>query len=90
MLIRFVNCSNPASPILIMESSVFTRNTLSFIPAEGTDQVKTAFTCRGLKHTQVVPYGCNGLRNVLLVDATDLGGCFVQNETTDFGMSDEK
>ena len=46
----FANCSNPASPILIVEGSVYTRNILSFIPAEDINQIKLAFTYRGLKH----------------------------------------
>ena len=50
-LTMFANCSNPASPILIVEGSVYTRNILSFIPAEDFDQIKLAFTYRGLKHT---------------------------------------
>ena len=89
-LITFENCLNPASPILIMEGSVYTRNTHCFIPAEGIDQIKLAFTCRGLKHTlgstiwmqralEDTFGGCNQLRS-----------CFVQNETTDFGMCEGK
>ena len=70
-LITFENCSNPVSPILTMEGSVYSRNTLCFIPAEGIDPIKFAFRCRGLNTSGVIPYGCNGLRNVLLVDATD-------------------
>ena len=50
-LTMFANCSNHASPILIVEGSVYTRNILSFIPAEDIDQIKLAFTYRGLKHT---------------------------------------
>ena len=50
-LTTFVNCSNLASPILIVEGSVYTRNILNFIPAEGIDQIKLANTYRGLKHT---------------------------------------
>ena len=50
-LATFANCSNPASPILIVEGSVYTRNILSFIPAEDIDQIKLAFTYRGLKPT---------------------------------------
>ena len=34
-----------------MEGSVYTRNIISFIPAEDIDQIKLAFTYRGLKHT---------------------------------------
>ena len=52
----FANCSNPASPILIVEGSVYTRNILSFIPAEDIDQIKLAFTYRGLKHTGPHPH----------------------------------
>ena len=47
----FANCSNPASPILIVEGSVYTKNILSFIPAEDFDHMKLAFTYRGLKRT---------------------------------------
>ena len=50
-LTTFANCSSPASPILIVEGSVYTRNILSFIPAEDIDQIKLAFTYQGLKHT---------------------------------------
>ena len=39
-LTMFANCSNPASPILIVEGSVYTRNILSFIPAEDIDHIK--------------------------------------------------
>ena len=34
-----------------MEGSVYIRNILSFIPAEDIDQIKPAFTYRGLKHS---------------------------------------
>ena len=54
-LTMFANCSNPASPILIVEGSVYTRNILSFIPAEDIDQIKLAFTYRGLIHTGTHP-----------------------------------
>ena len=50
-LTTFANCSNPVSLILIVEGSVYTRNILSFIPAEDIVQIKLAFTFRGLKHT---------------------------------------
>ena len=50
-LTTFANCSNPASPVLIVEGSVYTRNILSFISAEDIDQIKLAFTYRGFKHT---------------------------------------
>ena len=50
-LTMFANCSNPTSSILIVEGSVYTRNILSFIPAEDIDQIKLAFTYRGVKHT---------------------------------------
>ena len=43
-LVMFANSSNPASPILIVEGSVYTRNILSFIPAEDIDQIKLACT----------------------------------------------
>ena len=51
----FANCSNPASPILFVEGSVYIRNILSFIPAENIDQTKLAFTYRGLKHAGAHP-----------------------------------
>ena len=50
-LTTFANCLNPASPILIVEGSVYTRNILSFVPAEDIDQIILSFTYRGLKHT---------------------------------------
>ena len=43
-LTTFAYFSNPASLILIVESSVYTGNILSFIPAEDIDQIKLAFT----------------------------------------------
>ena len=43
----FANCSNPASPILIVEDSIYTRKIHNFIPAEDIDQIKLAFTYRG-------------------------------------------
>ena len=63
-LTTFANCSNPASPILIVEGSVYSRNILSFIPAEDIGQIKLALTYRGLKHTGwggggVASDGCN-------------------------------
>ena len=50
-LTTFANCSKAASPILIVEGSVYTRNILCFMPAEDIDQIILAFTYRGLKHT---------------------------------------
>ena len=77
-LTTFANCSNPASPIVIVEGSVYTRNILSFIPSEDIDQIKLAFTYRGLKHTGVATDGCNRLRSVLFVDAPDLGAVLLK------------
>ena len=70
-LITFENCSNLPSPILIVEGSVYIRNTLCFISAEGTDQIKIAFTCRGLKLTRGSTIWMQRTLKVLLVDATD-------------------
>ena len=101
-LTKFANCSNPASPILIVEGSIcsmYTRNSLCFVPAEDIDQIKLAFIYRGLKHEGggrgVGSDGCNRLRSVLLVDAPDLRAvllkmlqrtseCGTKNVATDF------
>ena len=87
----FAICSNPASPILIVEGSVYTRNILSFIPAEDIDQIKLASTYRGLKHTG----GSIRFRSVRFAGAPDLGAvllkmmqrtseCGTKNDATDF------
>ena len=89
-LTTFANCSKAASPILIVEGSVYNRNILCFMPAEDIDQIKLAFTYRGLKHTGVASDGCNRLRSVLFVDAPDLGAVLLKNDATDFGMWDEE
>ena len=84
---NFVNCSNPASPILIVEGSVYTRNNLNFIPAEDIDQLKLAFTYRGLKHTG------GSIRWMQPTSERTFCRCtsrFAENDTTDFGMWDEK
>ena len=81
-LITFENYLNPALSILIVEGLVYTRNTLCFITAEGTDQLKLTFTCQGLWMQRTLECtfgGYNQIRSYL-----------VQNETTDFGMCDEK
>ena len=88
--ITFENCSNSASPILIVEDSVHTWNTLCFIPAEGIDQIKLAFTCRGLKHTQGSTIWIQRTLECTFGECNRLRSCFVQNETTDFRMCDKK
>ena len=90
-LITFANCSNPASLILIVEGSVYTRNILCFIPAEDIDQIKLAFTYRGLKHTE----GCirwmqQPTSEHTFCRCTRLRSCFAENDAADFGMWEEK
>ena len=61
-----------------------------FIPAEGNDQVKLAFTCRGLKHTRGSTIWMQRNSECTFGGCNQLKCCLVQNETTDFGMCDEK
>ena len=89
-LITFEICSNPASPILIVEGSVYTRNTLCFIAAEGIDQIKLAFTCRRLKYTRGSTIWMQRTLECTFGGCKRLRSCLVQNETTDFGMCDKK
>ena len=86
----FANCSNPASPILILEGSVYTRNILSFIPADDIDQIKLAFTYRGLKHTGGSIRWMQPTSECSFCRCTRLRSRFAENDATDFGMWDEK
>ena len=88
-LTTFANCSNPASPILIVEGSVYARNIRSFIAAEDIDQIKLAFTYQGIKHTggriRMQPTS-----ERTFCRCTRLRSCFAENDATDLGMWDEK
>ena len=81
--ITFANCSNPASPTLIVDGSVYTRNTLRFIPA--FDQIKLIFTCRGLKHTHGSTIWMQQTSESTFGGYNPLRSCFDQNKATDFG-----
>ena len=89
-LTTFANCSNPASPILIVEGSVYTRNILSFIPAEDFDQIKLTFTYRGLQHTGGRIKWMQPTSERTFCRCTRLRSRFVENDATDFGIWDEK
>ena len=78
------NCSNPASPILIVEGSVYTRNILSFIPAEDIDQIKLAFTYRGLKHTRSSIRWMQPTSERTFCRCTRLRSRFAEHDATDF------
>ena len=84
----FANCSNPASPILIVEGSAYTRNIFSFIPAEDIDQIKLAFTYRGLKHTGGSIRWMQPTSERTFCRCTRLRSRFVENDATDFGNSE--
>ena len=83
------NCSNPASPILIVEGSVYTRNILSFIPAEDIDRIKLAFTYRGLKHTGGSITWMQSTSERTFCRCTRFRSRLAENDTTDFGMWEE-
>ena len=86
----FSNCSNPASAIFFVESSVYTRNILSFIPAEDIDQIKLAFTCQGRKHTWGSVRWMQPTWERTFCRCIQLRSCFAENDATDFRMWDEK
>ena len=71
-------------------SSVYTRNILSFIPAEDIDQIKLAFTYRGLKHTGGSIRWMQPTSERTFCRCTRLRSRFAENDATDFRMRDEK
>ena len=89
-LATFASCSNPASSILIVEGSVYTRNILSFIAAEDIDQIKLDFTYRGLKHTGGSIRWIQPTSELTFCRCTRLRSRFAENDATDFEIWDEK
>ena len=64
--------------------------TLCFIPAEGSGQIKLSFKCRGFKHTLGSSRWMQRTSECTFGRCNRLRSCFVQNETTDFGICEGK
>ena len=80
--------SNPASPVLVVEGSYIPETFFVSYQQKALNKLNSSSQAEGLNTPWVVSYGYNGLRNIFLVDATNQ--LFVQKETTDFRIGDEK